>query len=110
MVYVKPKGPVPVIALEWRIKEDIPLNLCAIKIASEKRNTMSTNSISNISAASKSVGMKKEVEWAVDETLGTYITDNRSSSTTSSVNTISTTSRMFSTRIGTSSNKSRTII
>lgn len=27
MVTVKPKGPVPVAALEWRIKEDVPTNL-----------------------------------------------------------------------------------
>lgn len=27
MVTVKPKGPVPVAALEWRIKEDVPINL-----------------------------------------------------------------------------------
>jgi len=32
-VYVKPKGPVPVAALEWRIKEDVPINLRAVKLA-----------------------------------------------------------------------------
>lgn len=36
MVNVKPKGPVPVGALEWRIKEDVPTNLRAVKVASEK--------------------------------------------------------------------------
>mmetsp|Transcript_15543 Transcript_15543/g.34947 ORF Transcript_15543/g.34947 Transcript_15543/m.34947 type:complete len:333 (-) Transcript_15543:521-1519(-) len=30
-VFVKPNGPVPVAALEWRIKEDIPINLRAVK-------------------------------------------------------------------------------
>jgi hypothetical protein len=35
-VVVQPKGPVPVIALEWRIKEDVPINLLAMKVASEK--------------------------------------------------------------------------
>jgi len=31
MVDVRPKGPVPVIALEWRIREDVPTNLRAVK-------------------------------------------------------------------------------
>mmetsp|Transcript_9826 Transcript_9826/g.16195 ORF Transcript_9826/g.16195 Transcript_9826/m.16195 type:complete len:450 (-) Transcript_9826:201-1550(-) len=35
-VFVKPRGPVPVIALEWRIKEDVPVNLWAVKLASER--------------------------------------------------------------------------
>lgn len=30
-VLVKPKGPVPVAALEWRIREDVPTNLRAVK-------------------------------------------------------------------------------
>lgn len=32
-VVVKPKGPVPVAALEWRIREDVPTNLRAVKAA-----------------------------------------------------------------------------
>ena len=32
-VLVKPKGIVPVMALEWRIREDVPSNLRAVKIA-----------------------------------------------------------------------------
>lgn len=35
MVTVKPKGPVPVAALEWRIREDVPINLKAVKRVSE---------------------------------------------------------------------------
>merc|ERR1711957_889749 len=34
VVLVKPKGPVPVAALEWRIREDVPTNLRAVKLAS----------------------------------------------------------------------------
>jgi len=34
-VFVRPKGLVPVVALEWRIKEDIPTNLVAVKSAAE---------------------------------------------------------------------------
>ncbi|CAB9523477.1 Polyketide cyclase / dehydrase and lipid transport [Seminavis robusta] len=33
-VDVRPKGPVPVAALEWRIREDVPTNLRAVKKAS----------------------------------------------------------------------------
>lgn len=36
-VTIKPKGVVPVQALEWRIKEDVPTNVLAIKAASELR-------------------------------------------------------------------------
>ena len=34
VVDVRPKGPVPVAALEWRIREDVPTNLRAVKAAS----------------------------------------------------------------------------
>merc|ERR1712137_922070 len=33
LVDVQPKGPVPVTALEWRIREDVPTNLRAVKKA-----------------------------------------------------------------------------
>lgn len=33
-VEVRPRGPVPVAALEWRIREDVPTNLRAVKAAS----------------------------------------------------------------------------
>lgn len=33
VVDVRPKGPVPVAALEWRIREDVPTNLRAVKAA-----------------------------------------------------------------------------
>jgi len=33
VVLVKPRGPVPVAALEWRIREDVPTNLRAVKRA-----------------------------------------------------------------------------
>ncbi len=36
-VLVKPRGPVPVAALEWRIKEDVPVNLKAVKKAVEAK-------------------------------------------------------------------------
>lgn len=35
-VNITPKGLVPVPALEWRIREDVPVNLRAVKVAAEK--------------------------------------------------------------------------
>lgn len=67
-VTVKPKGPVPVIALEWRIKEDVPTNLIAMKVASEKV----TNQERAITA-SRPLTRKSTPEWGADETLGIYI-------------------------------------
>ena len=36
-VNITPRGLVPVPALEWRIREDVPVNLRAVKAASERR-------------------------------------------------------------------------
>uniref|UniRef100_A0A7S0JCC6 Uncharacterized protein n=2 Tax=Calcidiscus leptoporus TaxID=127549 RepID=A0A7S0JCC6_9EUKA len=36
MVDITPKGLVPVPALEWRIREDVPINLQSVKIAAER--------------------------------------------------------------------------
>jgi len=36
-VIVRPRGVVPVMGIEWRIKEDVPANLYAIKLAAEKK-------------------------------------------------------------------------
>ena len=73
-VLVKPRGPVPVLALEWRIREDVPLNLLAVKIAAEKlslsRKNRPPGSDNDISAASTK---SNNVPWANDETLGAYI-------------------------------------
>ena len=35
-VMIKPRGPVPVGALEWRIREDVPTNLLAVRDAAER--------------------------------------------------------------------------
>ena len=37
VVDVRPKGVVPVVALEWRIREDVPTNLVSVKEASVRR-------------------------------------------------------------------------
>lgn len=35
MVHIRPKGPVPVLALEWQISNEVPNNLSALKLAAE---------------------------------------------------------------------------
>jgi hypothetical protein len=69
-VYVRPKGPVPVIALEWRIKEDVPVNLLAMKAAAEKFSRSSSGSKLELVPASDAN------EWEANETLGMYIVGN----------------------------------
>lgn len=44
-VLVKPKGPVPVAALEWRIREDVPTNLRAVKAATLGKVAASSSSM-----------------------------------------------------------------
>eukprot|EP00967_Tisochrysis_lutea_P045417 scaffold55165_cov35-Tisochrysis_lutea.AAC.3 len=36
-VDITPRGPVPVLPLEWRIREDVPINLSGLKLAAEAR-------------------------------------------------------------------------
>ena len=76
-VLVKPKGPVPVIALEWRIKEDVPVNLSAMKIAAEK--------VTMKSRPQSSPDLEFRTNWGADETLGMYLgTPLKSETATSS--------------------------
>lgn len=76
-VLVKPKGPVPVIALEWRIKEDVPINLVAMKAAAEK---VTSNGRPQSSPAEVDI----RTEWGADETLGMYLGSNSKSETAES--------------------------
>lgn len=39
IVDVRPKGPVPVAALEWRIKEDVPINILAVSKSAQAMNS-----------------------------------------------------------------------
>lgn len=83
-VYVKPKGPVPVIALEWRIKEDVPVNLLAVKAAAENAVVKEgveddSSSIdeymedSSVDSSWSDMTKDLEADWMVDETLGSYM-------------------------------------
>lgn len=79
-VDVRPKGPVPVAALEWRIREDVPTNLRAVKKAAltvgyngvmESRRQVAVKS-----ATARLPGRKRglvKVQWYKDETMGTYL-------------------------------------
>ena len=45
-----PRGPVPVAALEWRIKEDVPTNMKAVKATATDRSLgKKTTLVSNLS-------------------------------------------------------------
>ncbi|KAG7350373.1 cyclase/dehydrase [Nitzschia inconspicua] len=62
VVDVRPKGPVPVAALEWRIREDVPTNLRAVKAATLGMNSVTTttrigksSSPTTTTAASRSI-------------------------------------------------------
>ena len=70
-VYVRPKGPVPVIALEWRIKEDVPLNLMAMKTAAERYAQTSDGSKPQFVPVSEISG------WDNTETLGMYMKEDK---------------------------------
>ena len=102
-VDVRPKGPVPVAALEWRIREDVPTNLRAVKkaaletgargiLASRSQGQqpqrtidgMSQQQISGVQAVrdmvDKAVSSRSQpvlapvrVQWADDETMAAYL-------------------------------------
>ncbi|GAX21341.1 hypothetical protein FisN_6Lh094 [Fistulifera solaris] len=88
VVDVRPKGPVPVAALEWRIREDVPTNLRAVKrsaaLLSEKsqvQQTLSRPSAPSVNKRATSTraqlmnNMKMSVKWYKDETMEAYLTE-----------------------------------
>ena len=80
-VFVQPKGIVPVIALEWRIREDIPLNLLAVKRAAEGLHASGQSTGGAGGGAGSSGGggpaglppVTRDQAWYSDETLGSYM-------------------------------------
>jgi hypothetical protein len=88
-VEVRPRGPVPVIALEWRIREDVPTNLRAVKRASmlaamrqlhdarmqgyEEKSPYATKATG--SRALPPMPMRVKVDWERDETMAAYLKD-----------------------------------
>ena len=83
LVDVRPKGPVPVGALEWRIREDVPTNLREVKRAAlqvgyegvmatrqqRQRNNRKTPAVALPAA------LAQKVQWFKDETMEAYLTD-----------------------------------
>ncbi|EJK62105.1 hypothetical protein THAOC_17296 [Thalassiosira oceanica] len=63
-VDVRPKGPVPVSALEWRIKEDVPSNMMSVGKAARQFNS------GEVTTASPE---QLDVSWYKDETLEAYL-------------------------------------
>jgi hypothetical protein len=74
-VYVEPRGRVPVIALEWRIKEDVPINLQAVKAAAEKAAAEKLKlKTDNLFLRDNALNFYTGFDyWGQDETLGSYI-------------------------------------
>jgi hypothetical protein len=86
VVDVRPKGPVPVAALEWRIREDVPTNLRAVKRAAMtvgEAGVLATRPKSSSSASSLKESLRRNVQlaagrlgqmnWGEDETMAAYL-------------------------------------
>lgn len=72
-VYVRPKGIVPVVALEWRIREDVPTNINAVKIAAESLSRQNMkNKVAAFITTDGVLGNSND-GWGLDETLAVYI-------------------------------------
>ena len=93
IVDVRPKGPVPVAPLEWRIREDVPTNLRAVKKAALEvgyagvmaaRGGKTAFSNSNRGATTAEAlpptfarGARVKVQWYKDETMAAYLSDTQ---------------------------------
>lgn len=94
VVDVRPKGPVPVAALEWRIREDVPTNLRAVKRSATLRSERQQRSLATSARATTTPSrgsssspdrpsprarlmnnMKMSVKWYKDETMEAYLTE-----------------------------------
>lgn len=80
-VDVRPKGPVPVAALEWRIREDVPTNLRAVKAATMRINapaTLPIDSSMTLSPVPRGMAAQRKMvsmagDWDRDETMAKYL-------------------------------------
>jgi hypothetical protein len=82
VVDVRPKGPVPVAALEWRIREDVPTNLRAVKKAALDvgYNGVMAKSPHRVKKAhdgqhAKGPLSRINVNWDRDETMAAYLSE-----------------------------------
>jgi len=79
-VDVRPKGPVPVAALEWRIREDVPTNLRAVKKAAldvGEVGVMATRrSRKALTQSVRRVLVREGANsWEEEETMAAYLND-----------------------------------
>jgi Polyketide cyclase / dehydrase and lipid transport len=90
VVDVRPKGPVPVGALEWRIREDVPTNLRAVKAATLRQNVapnafaqrivpMSTSNKAAASGRSKTDGVPVPLQLATNDVRSRSVASRLSS-------------------------------
>jgi Polyketide cyclase / dehydrase and lipid transport len=85
VVDVRPKGPVPVAALEWRIREDVPTNLRAVKkaalavgfngVMAARRGRSAALALPNAARVALANDARGKVQWYRDETMEAYLTD-----------------------------------
>merc|ERR1711997_862993 len=68
IVDVMPKGPVPVAALEWRIREDVPTNLLAVKKAAQECGLEGVLALRGQSRLQRSMS---KIEWRERAGAGT---------------------------------------
>jgi Polyketide cyclase / dehydrase and lipid transport len=80
VVDVRPKGPVPVAALEWRIREDVPTNLRAVKKAAADRAArwtssaqLSTKPLVRDRRSSLVGNIRNSIMWEKSETMAAYL-------------------------------------
>jgi len=72
VVDVRPRGPVPVAALEWRIREDVPTNLRAVKRAAIEVGWEGVQQRRAMEAA-RNAQFAVNVKWEKDETMAAYL-------------------------------------
>lgn len=80
-VFIRPNGPVPVLPLEWRIREDVPSNLLAVKEASERRSHEVAMGLTEATPAASAVSPPQDrtestatgIDWEAEETLDLYM-------------------------------------
>ena len=78
VVLVKPNGPVPVAALEWRIREDVPTNLRAVKLAATRVRDAKASVLqraANVPRGRSLLESLSKVQWYKDETMAAYLTE-----------------------------------
>jgi hypothetical protein len=88
VVTVRPNGPVPVGALEWRIREDVPTNLRAVKAAAMNvgyEGVMATRNPGKINLKQTgktrtaldrlTANVRSSVQWDTTETMAAYLNE-----------------------------------